>query len=319
MFNGMTAMRLDVAVIGAGPAGLSAGLYASRANLKTIVFEKGVPGGQVVITDAIANYPGAGADAGGQSLVARMVEQAESFGAKILTDPVEAVDLSGRLKSITTPKGVYEARAVIIATGGKPKVIGCPGEAELTGKGVSYCATCDAAFFKDLEVFVIGGGDAAVEEALYLTKFARKVTIVHRRNELRAAKHITEKAFQNPRLEFMWDTVVQEIKGEDVVEAVILKNLKTGTITERRAREEDGLLGVFPFIGFDPVSGLFKDAVAADEQGYIITDDCMRTNIDGVFAAGDIRRKPLRQVVTAASDGAVAAVCAEKYIEANKW
>jgi len=204
---------------------------------------------------------------------------------------------------------------VIIAAGANPVNIGCPGEKEFSGKGVSYCATCDAAFFEDFEVYVVGGGDAAVEEAMYLTKFARKVTIIHRRNELRAAKSIQDKAFANPKIDFMWDTVVEEIKGDGIVESMVVRNVKTGELTEVFADEDDGTFGIFVFIGFKPNTEVFKGHVEMDEKGYILTDPDMHTSVPGVFAAGDIRHKSLRQVVTACADGAIAAVQAGKYIE----
>ncbi|MBB6214572.1 thioredoxin reductase (NADPH) [Anaerosolibacter carboniphilus] len=307
----------DVVVIGSGPAGLSAGLYAARAKMKTLVLEKNKVGGQISTTNEVANYPGSIPNATGPSLVARMVEQVEEFGAERKKDTIKEVDFSGKIKVIKGEKEEYHAKAVIIASGATPKLIGCPGEEELTGKGVSYCATCDADFFTDLEVFVVGGGDSAVEEAMYLTKFARKVTIVHRRDELRAAKSIQEKAFKNPKLEFMWNTAIQEIKGDGVVEAVAFKNLVTGEVSEYVADENDGTFGIFPFIGYDPLSQIYKGKVDMDAQGYIPTDDNMKTNVPGVFAAGDIRVKSLRQVVTAVADGAIAAVQVEKYIEHN--
>ncbi|MFZ5969812.1 MAG: thioredoxin-disulfide reductase [Bacillota bacterium] len=305
----------DVVIIGAGPAGLAAGLYAARAKMKTLVLEKDKVGGQIVTTNEVANYPGSIPHATGPSLIARMVEQVEEFGAERKKDNVVEVDFSGKIKIVKGEKETYQAKTVIIANGATPKKIGCPGEAELTGKGVSYCATCDADFFTDLEVFVIGGGDSAVEEAMYLTKFARKVTIVHRRDELRAAKSIQEKAFKNPKMAFMWNTTIEEIKGDGVVESVVFKNLVTGETNEYFADENDGTFGIFPFIGFQPLSELYKGKVEMDKAGYLIADDNMNTNVPGVFAAGDIRVKSLRQVVTAVADGAIAAVQAEKYIE----
>lgn len=308
----------DVVVIGAGPAGLAAGLYAARAKMKTLILEKEKTGGQIVTTDEVANYPGSVKDATGPTLVARMVEQAEEFGAERRKDAVVDVDFTDKIKVVKCEKETYKAKAVIIASGAKPRLMGCPGEKELTGKGVSYCATCDADFFTDFEIFVIGGGDTAIEEAMYLTKFARKITVVHRRDELRAAKSIQEKAFKNEKIEFMWNTVVEEVKGEGIVESIVFKNRETGEITEYHADEEDGTFGVFPFIGFLPLSDVFKDQVELDKSGYIPTDADMKTNVEGVFAAGDIRVKSLRQVVTATADGAIAAVQAEKYIE-NKF
>lgn len=304
----------DVIIIGSGPAGLSAGLYAARARMKTLILEKDKTGGQIVTTDEVANYPGAILDTTGPSLVARMVQQAESFGAVRKRDPVISVDFTEKIKKISCQSGEYQAKTVIIASGAKPKKIGCPGEDKLIGKGVSYCATCDADFFTDFEVFVIGGGDSAVEEAMYLTKFARKVTLVHRRDELRAAKSIQEKAFAHPKMNFLWDSTVEEIKGDGLVESIVLKNKRTGEITEYFADEEDGTFGVFPFIGFDPLSDIYKGKIKMNDIGYIITDADMKTDVEGVFAAGDIREKSLRQVVTAVADGAIAATQAEKYI-----
>lgn len=307
-------MIYDVVVVGAGPAGLAAGLYASRARLKTLIIEKEKAGGQIVTTDEVANYPGSIENATGPSLVQRMVEQAEEFGAERILDTIQEVNFNDKVKVLKGEKAEYQAKSVIIATGAVPRPIGCPGEKELTGRGVSYCATCDAAFFEDLEVYVVGGGDSAVEEAMYLTKFARKVTIIHRRDELRAAKSIQEKAFKNDKIEFMWDSGVTELKGDGILESMVVKNNKTGEEKEIFADEEDGTFGVFPFIGYLPATKLF-DGIIDIENGYIKTDDNMKTNIEGVFAAGDVRVKSLRQVVTATADGAIAAVQAEKYIE----
>ena len=310
--------KYDLVIIGAGPAGLAAGLYAGRARLNTLIIEKQKNGGQIVITSEIENYPGCLDEETGPSLIDRMVKQTEKFGVDHVFDTVTDVELEGEEKVIKCLNGEYNAKAVIIAAGAHPVPIGCPGERELSGKGVSYCATCDAAFFEDFEVYVVGGGDSAVEEAMYLTKFARKVTIIHRRDELRAAKSIQEKAFANPKMNFMWDSVVEEIKGDGLVESMIVKNVKTGELTEIKADEEDGTFGIFVFIGFKPNSDLFDGKVQMDERKYIITDDDMKTDIPGVFAAGDIRKKSLRQVVTAAADGAIAAVQAGKYIEEHE-
>ncbi|MBU5425892.1 thioredoxin-disulfide reductase [Tissierella pigra] len=303
----------DVIIIGAGPAGLAAGLYSSRARLNTLIIEKDGDGGQIATTDEVANYPGSIENASGPSLIARMVEQVNEFGAKKVNDEIKSVELNGDIKVLKGAKEEYQAKTVIIATGATPKPIGCPGEKELTGRGVSYCATCDAAFFEDLEVFVVGGGDSAVEEAMYLTKFARKVTIVHRRDELRAAKSIQEKAFKNEKMNFMWDTTITELKGDGILESMIVKNVKTGEEKEIFADEDDGTFGVFVFVGYNPATKLF-DGIIDMEDGYIKTDADMKTNIPGVFAAGDNRVKSLRQVVTATADGAIAAVQAEKYI-----
>ncbi len=308
----------DIIIIGAGPAGLAAGLYAGRARMKTLIIEKQKNGGQIVITNEIENYPGCLDEETGPSLIDRMVKQTEKFGVDHVFDTITDCQLEGDVKVLKGLHDEYQAKAVIIAAGANPVPIGCPGEKELTGKGVSYCATCDAAFFEDFEVYVVGGGDSAVEEAMYLTKFARKVTIIHRRDELRAAKSIQEKAFANDKIDFMWNSVVEEIKGDGLVESMVIKNTKTGELTEVKADEEDGTFGIFVFIGFKPSSELFKGKVAMDEKGYIITDPDMKTDIPGVFAAGDIREKSLRQVVTAAADGAIAAVQAGKYIEEHE-
>ena len=308
----------DIIIIGAGPAGLAAGLYAGRARMKTLIIEKQKNGGQIVITNEIENYPGCLDEETGPSLIDRMVKQTEKFGVDHVFDTITDCQLEGDVKVLKGLHDEYQAKAVIIAAGANPVPIGCPGEKELTGKGVSYCAACDAAFFEDFEVYVVGGGDSAVEEAMYLTKFARKVTIIHRRDELRAAKSIQEKAFANDKIDFMWNSVVEEIKGDGLVESMVIKNTKTGELTEVKADEEDGTFGIFVFIGFKPSSELFKGKVAMDEKGYIITDPDMKTDIPGVFAAGDIREKSLRQVVTAAADGAIAAVQAGKYIEEHE-
>ena len=304
----------DVIILGAGPAGLAAGLYAGRARLSTLILEKGQDGGQIAITDEIENYPGQNVEGeSGPSLIARMTEQAKKFGAERVSDVIKSVELNGDVKKLVGNKGEYEAKCVIIATGAFPKPIGCENEGKFTGKGISFCATCDASFFEDFEVYVVGGGDSAVEEAMYLTKFARKVTIIHRRDELRAAKSIQEKAFANPKISFLWDTVVTKVDGDELLSSMTVKNVKTGEETVIEADEDDGLFGLFGFIGYNPNSQLF-DGMIEMQNGYIVTDADMHTNIPGVFAAGDIRVKSLRQVVTAAADGAIAAMQAEHYI-----
>lgn len=305
----------DVIILGAGPAGLAAGLYAGRSRLSTLIIEKGKDGGQIAITDEIENYPGQQVEGeSGPSLIARMTEQAKKFGAERASDTILSVELEGDVKVLKSAKNEYKAKAVIVATGAFPKPIGCENEAKFMGKGISFCATCDASFFEDFEVYVVGGGDSAVEEAMYLTKFARKVTIIHRRDELRAAKSIQEKAFANPKLHFMWDTVVTKVDSDDeLLNKMTVKNVKTGEETVIEADPDDGLFGLFGFIGYNPNSKLFEGMLDM-ERGYIKTDADMHTNIPGVFAAGDIRVKSLRQVVTAAADGAIAAMQAEKYI-----
>lgn len=303
----------DLIILGAGPGGLAAGIYAGRAKLDTLIIEKGQDGGQIAITAEIENYPGQIVEGeGGPSLIARMTEQVKKFGAERVTDTIKSVDITGPVKTLVGVKDTYKAKQLIIATGAFSKPIGCKNEGKFMGKGVSYCATCDAAFFEDFEVFVVGGGDSAVEEAMYLTKFARKVTIIHRRDQLRAALSIQEKAFKNPKLNFMWDTVVEELDGDDILQKMIVKNVKTGELTTIEADEDDGMFGVFGFIGLNPHSELFE-GVLDMEKGYIVTDEDMRTNVEGVYAVGDVRAKHLRQVVTAAADGAIAAVQAEHY------
>ena len=304
----------DVIILGAGPAGLTAGLYAGRSRLSTLIIEKGQDGGQIAITDEIENYHGQMVEGeSGPSLIARMTEQAKKFGAERCSDTIKSVELTGEVKKLVGVKGEYLAKSVIIATGAFPKPIGCENEGKFTGKGISFCATCDAAFFEDFEVYVVGGGDSAVEEAMYLTKFARKVTIIHRRDQLRAAKSIQEKAFANPKIHFLWDSVVVKVDGDELLSSMTVKNVKTGELTTITADEDDGLFGLFGFIGYNPNSQLF-DGMLDMENGYIKTDDNMHTSIPGVFAAGDIRVKSLRQVVTAAADGAIAAMQAEHFI-----
>lgn len=306
----------DIVIVGGGPAGLAAGLYASRARLNAVIIEKEKAGGQIAITDEVANYPGSIEHATGPSLVQRMKEQAEGFGAKFVIDTVTEIKTEGKTKVVVGRNETYETKTVIFATGATPKYIGCPGEKEFTGRGVSYCATCDGAFFEDFEVYVVGGGDSAIEEAMFLTKFARKVTVIHRREELRAAKSIQEKAFKNEKIDFMWNSQIVELKGDGLLNAMVVEDTKTGERRTISADENDGTFGVFVFIGFAPQNSLLEGKVEMVD-GYIKTDDTMRTNIEGIFAAGDNRVKSLRQVVTATADGAIAATQAEKYIEEN--
>ena len=309
------AKQYDIIIIGGGAAGLTAALYGGRARMKTLVIEgKGI-GGQIVQTAEIENYPGSQSIESGPSLMERFQERAVMFGAEIVYDNIISVDLTAFPKRLKGETDEYEAKAVIIAVGASPAKIGCPGEEELTGMGVSYCATCDGPFFEGLPIYVVGGGDAAVEEAMYLTKFARKVTIIHRRDELRAAKSIQEKAFKIDNLDFMWDTVVEKLGGDDILQEMEVRNVKTGEITKIEADEEDGMFGLFGFIGRVPNSEIFKDTgLEMDPTGYIPTNQDMMTNIEGVFACGDIRVKTLRQVVTAAGDGAIAATMCDRYI-----
>ena len=314
----------DVLILGAGPGGLAAGLYAGRARLSCLIVERGQDGGQIAITNEIENYPGQDLEheESGPSLIARFTKQCENFGCERAHDTITAVEINGDVKKLIGQNGTYEGKTLIIATGAFPRPIGCEGEQEFLGRGVSYCATCDANFFEDFEVYVVGGGDAAVEEAMYLTKFARKVTVIHRRDELRAAKSIQERAFANPKMNFMWNSVVVKLDGDGILSKMTVKDTKTGELREYEADEDDGMFGVFGFIGRVPNTEVLKDSgLEMDAKGYIPTDDDMITNIPGVFAAGDVRVKSLRQVVTAAADGAIAATQAEKYINENasKW
>lgn len=299
----------DTIIIGGGPGGLSAGLYASRGKMKTLLIERGKFGGQTATTEELENYPGSIENCTGPSLIERMRKQCEEFGVEFLKDEVLEVDFSSKVKKIKTKKGEFETKTVIIATGAYPRLAGFKNEMELRGRGVSYCATCDADFFTELEVAVIGGGDSAITEALYLTKFADKVTVIHRRDSFRAAKYLVDKAMKHPKIEFILDTVVEEAKGEEILEGLVLKNVKTGEISDFRVD------GCFVFAGYLPITELFKDKIKMNDRGDIITDEDMKTDVPGVFAAGDVREKSLRQVITAAADGAIAATQAEKYIE----
>ncbi|MDD6050625.1 MAG: thioredoxin-disulfide reductase [Clostridiales bacterium] len=308
-------MLYDVIILGAGPAGLSAALYAGRACLKTLLIEKAMPGGQITLTSDIENYPGQLLEGeSGFTLTERMNQQADKFGVEHIYDEITAVDFAGAEKVLTGVSGEYRARAVIIATGAHPRPIGCENEAAFTGRGISYCATCDGAFFRDLPVYVVGGGDSAVEEAIYLTRFAREVTIIHRREKLRAVKGIQEKAFANGKIRFLWNTVVERVDGDTALSEMTLRNVVNGETTLIRADEADGLFGLFGFVGYAPNSALFEGKLEM-EHGYIITDEDMRTSIPGVFAAGDVRKKSLRQVITAAADGAIAAMQAARLLE----
>jgi thioredoxin reductase (NADPH) len=307
-------MIYDVIIIGAGPAGLSAAIYAGRAQLKTLLIEKSADGGQIAVTSEIENYPGGMPEGeSGQTLISRMSAQAARFGAERVYSAVESVDLTGNVKTVKCSNSKHSAKTVIIATGARPRPIGCENEDKFIGRGISYCATCDANFFRNKDVFVVGGGDAAVEEAIYLTKFAGSVTVIHRRDKLRAAKLIQEKAFANEKIKFMWGSVIESVDGDGVLNKMTIRNVKTDELTEIHANENDKVFGLFGYLGLLPNSALFEDALSL-ENGYIRTDEDMKTDIPGVFAAGDIRVKSLRQVITAASDGAIAAVQAEKYI-----
>lgn len=302
-------MVYDVAVIGAGPAGLTAALYAARARLSTVVVEKMFPGGQAALTDIIENYPGFTEGISGIQLADAMKRQAERFGAEFTNGDVERIEKNDDLFTVFLKGESIKAKTVILAAGAQPRKLGVKGEKEFTGRGISYCATCDGAFYKDKPIAVVGGGDTAIQEALYLTRFASEIYVIHRRDQLRATKVLQERAFKNEKIKFVWDSVVKEIKGEGTVDEVVVENVKTGKLDSLRVD------GIFIAIGYIPNTDFVKDLVQLNEQGYVITDAYMATNVPGIFAAGDMRQKDLRQVVTAVSDGAIAAVEAGKYLE----
>lgn len=297
----------DTIIIGAGPAGMTAALYAARSNLKVALIEGGLPGGQMNNTSDIENYPGY-ANISGPELAEKMFEPLENLGVEHLYGFVENIEDHGDVKNVITDNEEFETRTVIVATGSKHRLLGVPGEEELNSRGVSYCAVCDGAFFRDQDLLVVGGGDSAVEEAIFLTQFAKSVTIVHRRDELRAQKVLQDRTFANEKINFIWDSVVKEIKGENRVESVVIENVKTNQVTEH------AFGGVFIYVGLDPVSDFTKDLQIQDESGWIVTDDHMKTSVAGVFAVGDVRQKDLRQVTTAVGDGAIAGQEAYKYI-----
>ncbi|HHY59744.1 MAG TPA: thioredoxin-disulfide reductase [Clostridia bacterium] len=302
-------MVYDVLVIGGGPAGLTAGLYAARAGRKVALIEKAMPGGQAFLTNEIENYPGFPEGIGGPELMMAFQQQATRFGLEIINGEIVSVDLAGETKKLVAADGQeYLAKAVIIATGAQPKNLGVPGEEEFRGRGVSYCATCDGAFFRGKKVAVVGGGDSAVEEALFLTRFASRVVIIHRRDQLRAINVLQERARSNEKIEFRLNHVVEAILGDQKVERLRLKNVVTGEVVEE---EFDG---VFVFVGTQPNTKFLEGVLALDEQGRIITNETMGTSLKGVFAAGDVRNTPLRQVATAVGDGAIAAYSAEHYL-----
>lgn len=307
-------MSEKVIIIGSGPAGYTAALYAARANLTPLIFEGAEPGGQLMTTTDVENYPGFPEGILGPELMQIFRKQAERFGTRIISENVTAVDFSGRPFKVTSGGNDYEAEIVIISTGATARRLGLESEKKLYGKGVSACAVCDAYFFKDKNVVVVGGGDSAMEESLFLTKFAKQVTVVHRRDALRASKIMQERAKQNPKISFIFDTVVEEVLGVDAghVTGVRLKNLKTG---ETRDFPTDGL---FTAIGHDPATAIFKGQIELDEKGYVVTHkDTTATSVPGVFAAGDVADFRYRQAVTAAGTGCMAAMDAEKFLESQ--
>ncbi|GAA4718313.1 thioredoxin-disulfide reductase [Brevibacillus fulvus] len=298
----------DVIIAGAGPAGMTAAVYTSRANMSTLLLERGIPGGQMANTEEIENYPGFSSILG-PDLSTKMFEHAQKFGAEYAYGELQAIESEGPLKRVVTGEKQYLAKSVIIATGAEHRLLGVPGEKELSGRGVSYCAVCDGAFFKGKELVVVGGGDSAVEEAVYLTRFASKVTIVHRRDQFRAQQILQKRAFENEKIEVIWNTVVKEIRGENVVSSVLLEDVNSGEQRELATN------GVFIYVGMDPLTEPVKNLGITNEAGYILTDDAMRTKVEGIFAAGDVREKTLRQVVTATGDGSIASQSAQHYVE----
>ncbi|WP_026962143.1 thioredoxin-disulfide reductase [Alicyclobacillus herbarius] len=298
----------DVIIIGGGPAGLSAGVYAARANLKTLIVERGLPGGQMQNTQEVENYTGIKMILGPE-LSESMREHADALGVEFKMAEVERVDLEGQPKRVYTSEGELTAKSVIIATGATPRRLGIPGEDKLSGRGVSWCAVCDGAFFRNKQIAVVGGGDSACEEGVFLTRFGEKVTLIHRRDKLRAQPILQKRAFENEKMEFIWNHQVVEVLGENKVTGIRIQHVETG---EEQTLNVDGL---FIYIGFDPITSFLKDSPILDEGGYVVTDEDMKTSIPGVFAAGDVRAKGLRQIITAASDGAIAAMSAYHYVE----
>lgn len=306
----MEQLNFDTVILGGGPAGLASAIYAGRGAVSTAIVDLNMLGGQPSNYLELENYPGFSL-VGGYDLMEKFEEHADKFGVqKYPMQEIQSIDLKS--KTIVTNEYEFKAKTIIIATGAQPMKLGVPGEKEFVGRGVSYCAVCDGAFYRNKVVAVVGGGNSAVEEAMYLTKFADKVYVIHRRNELRADKIVQERAFKNEKIEFIWDSVVKEIKGDNLVNTAVLENVKTKEISNLPVN------GVFPYIGITPNVEQLTGQLEQDASGFIITDETMATSVDGVFAVGDVRKTPLRQVITAASDGAIGAVYAVKYIETHK-
>jgi thioredoxin reductase (NADPH) len=305
-------MTYDVVIIGGGPAGLTAGLYTARARLKSLLIEKGLPGGLVTTTEWVENYPGFEEGIMGVELAQKMEKQAVRFGLEIIQGTVMDISSNKKIKGISLEGDLhYEAKTIILATGAHPRLLKIEGEDEFRGRGVSYCATCDGAFYKGKKIAVVGGGDSAVQEAIFLTKFAEMVYVIHRRDQLRAEKILQERAFSNPKIKFIWNSVPEKISGDDGVNALHIRNLKAC---------ENSVLdvqGVFIYIGYNPNTEFLKGLVDLDENNYIITDKNMAASTPGIYAAGDVRNKPLKQIATAVGDGATAAMAVVKYIEEN--
>lgn len=301
--------KYDVVILGSGPAGLTAAIYTSRARLKTLTLTGSIPGGQLMLTSEVENFPGFPKGIYGPQLMTQMREQAGRFGANIVDDSATQVDFKHQPFRVLTTDNEYEATVVIVATGASPRKLGVKGEEEFGGKGISYCATCDGPFFRGEDLIVVGGGDSAMEEAIFLTKFAKSVQVVHRRDKLRASKILQDHAMPNPKIRFRWNTVIKEINGDGKVNSVILKNVQNGE------EEEVKCGGVFVAIGHEPNTSIFKGQVELDKQGYIKVRDHTKTSVEGVFAAGDVHDSKYRQAVTAAGLGCMAALDAEKYLQ----
>ncbi len=302
--------KYDVVIIGGGPAGLTAGLYTSRAMMKSLLIEKGIPGGQMATTYRIENYPGFDEGISGLELSQRMERQARKFGLEFSSGRVEEIRLDDNEKVLITDDGLeIRTKALIIATGVEPKSLKVDGEERFRGRGVSYCATCDGAFFRDKKIAVIGGGDSALEEALFLTRFAEEIFIIHRRDKLRATRILQERAFEESKIKFIWDSFVEKIEGDDTVNKIVIRNLKNDKT------EFFSVSGVFIYIGSNSNTEFLRGLVNLDSNGFIITDEKMATSVPGIYAAGDVRTKTLKQIATAVGDGAIAAKSAEKYIE----
>lgn len=304
----MTITKKDLIIIGAGPGGMTAALYASRANLSTVMIEQGVPGGELMNTAEVENYPGFERIAGPE-LAMKFYESATAFQAETVYGTVKSIDVDDNTKRVTVADQTFEAPVVIVATGATHRKLNVPGESELTGKGVSYCAVCDGFFFKDKDIFVVGGGDSAVEEGTYLTQFANSVTLIHRREELRAQPILQKRAFDNEKMKFIWNHVIQSVDGKDTVEGLTIVNTLTGHESKMEGQ------GLFVYVGILPNSEVVKGLNITDDQGWILTDDHMQTQIPGLFAIGDVRAKHLRQVATAVGDGAIAGQAAYDYIQ----
>ena len=300
--------QYDVIIIGGGAAGLAAAIYAVRAMLKTLVIEKKAVGGQILLTGEIENYPGFPEPVDGPELAMLYEKQAVRFGTEFAYETVTGLDVDGDVKRVLCDGAEYTSKTVIIASGGEHNKLNVPGEDEFSGRGVSYCATCDGNFFRDMDVTVVGGGDAALDEGLYLTRMTKQVTVVHRRDALRASPILQQRGFDNPKMDFLWDTTVEEIKGNGVVDGVTLRNVKTGEVVERPTE------GVFIFIGFHPVNDFMRGAVELDNAGHVVTNLQMETSVPGVFAAGDVRQFSDRQLANAVGDGVAAALAAYRYV-----